>query len=621
MASPSGRDSQSNSDQINRRRYLSTLSAVAGSAALAGCGGGGGGGDGGGGDEPSEENTDGSDDQGGNESGGQEQLGQRVPTITLVAMKGVGRLGALEQSTKHLIEVLGELGVSAEVTTKEMTTMWSEAYSDERTFNFHIGFDPAWPQYLDPSSILTGNLICNAGANGRPNLINYANCDFSRLAQEQQAAAGSEERRNMIQEALAIESETLQTISLHPQLSKGAWRTDQLNMPDTGSFGVDQANVELFWTIEGQNDNNIVCYPSTSFDTSVTFMATAGQVEWSNLVYSPLLYFDKNLELSSAIATDWEISNNFKTFRFSLREDATFHNGDPVTAEDVKWTFEFLQGNAGSFPDVEEFPISSIATPDEHTVEISMENPAPPFLRVEVPKWGILPKDVWVDAGAEDNPTDVDLEEIVGSGPFEVVNWTPEQVMALEPFDDHFFDPNTSLTFQMFQDYQSAFRAFREGNVNLLFGPPGSVTTRIEDNMTDVATVDSTGSWTNYNISPQHSFGVSKFREFRMALSHAINRNLINNRLSNGDSEPHLYSTRIAPSHPFYPEDHEGLTKVAESPDGDIEAARSILEEAGWGWDEDGNLHYPQDAELEAWPQGSAPTEQSDQFPCVSDIC
>ena len=57
-------------------------------------------------------------------------------------------------------------------------------------------------------------------------------------------------------------------------------------------------------------------------------------------VFGGLVTLDRNLEVAPDLAKDWEISNGGKTYTFHLREDAKFHNGRPVTAEDVKWSIE-----------------------------------------------------------------------------------------------------------------------------------------------------------------------------------------------------------------------------------------------------------------------------------------
>jgi len=83
------------------------------------------------------------------------------------------------------------------------------------------------------------------------------------------------------------------------------------------------------------------------------------------------------------------------------------------------------------------------------------------------------------------------------------------------------------------------------------------------------------------------------------------------------DFDPIYESRVLLDTHPFSPPDDE-LTKFTDQPQGDSDGARRTLEEAGWGWDDDGNLRYPPDADLSPlWPQGEEPS--ADDFPCLDE--
>jgi peptide/nickel transport system substrate-binding protein len=108
-----------------------------------------------------------------------------------------------------------------------------------------------------------------------------------------------------------------------------------------------------------------------------------------------------------------------------------------------------------------------------------------------------------------------------------------------------------------------------------------------------------------------------KFREMRNAIGTAINRDRANQLGYRGQSEPALFSTPLMENHPFRPPE-DMLTQFTDDPTGDSEAARQALLEAGWGWDSDGNLRYPADADLsDRWPEDSVP--QPEDFPCIDE--
>jgi peptide/nickel transport system substrate-binding protein len=112
-----------------------------------------------------------------------------------------------------------------------------------------------------------------------------------------------------------------------------------------------------------------------------------------------------------------------------------------------------------------------------------------------------------------------------------------------------------------------------------------------------------------------------KHREFRQAFSAALNRQQLNQLMYRGNSTIQYAGTQYVQNsngrHPWRPPE-DRLAKFTENPQGDVEAARQMLSEAGWGWDDDGNLHYPPDADLEpVWPAGEAPSP--DKFPCIDE--
>ncbi|MFA1611652.1 ABC transporter substrate-binding protein [Halobellus rubicundus] len=601
---------------LDRRTYLAALATTA-ATGLAGCGGGGGGGGGGSGS--------GGSDGSGSDGGGSQELGERVPAFNGVALGGVAGASGIEQSMLHVQTQLSEiLGVRMNVDVKELTTFWNEAYNDARTFNLHVDLSPPFPRNLDPNGMIVPYHIRNAGANGGDNVANYADCEFSELVTQQQSAPNPEQRRELVTEAVASASEDITPITLTTVTNASAFRTDQLDGAEVGEAGPNTRNPEWLWNTSPRGGaDGIVSSMTPGNMPSVAYMAGRPSTPWNGTVYLPLVIRDKNYELRPGIATDWTVEDQYQTFTFQLNEEATFHNGEPVTAQDAKWTLEFLDENAAQFPPVASYPYESITAVDETTLEVTMENSQPGWLPGFVPVWsGVLPQDVWVDAGAEDNPTDPDLDEIVGSGPYQVTDFQPRQLLAMEPYEDHFIDVQGNLTYRGFQDNQSARRAFEEGSLNLILNISNETQNQVSEALGDNVRVVSSNSFVSYELRSQHSFAPTMFPEFRHAVSQSINRTLIDQFLNGGDGEPELHSSLLGKAHPWRPDSNDPLTRIADSPTANRERARQILSDAGWGWDNQGRLHYPPDKDLTPqWPEGSSPCENPDDFPCLPELC
>lgn len=592
--------------------------AVAGSGAIAGCGGSGGDGSGGG---------DSDTDSGGSSGGSSEDLGERVPGVNMVYMAGLGdSTQVMEDSLGIAAENISErIGVPAEPVPKEFSTVLNDVYNDARNANFQPNTLTLNARRLDPTEILNLNAIWRAGANGQVSHTQLANCEYSRLLREQAEAGSEEERREIVNEALSVLSDEVAELSMFNRAVYGAYRTDQLDVGDPGNAGMMDTNSDALINSGVKGDNEKVMNVATSAVRTKTYMASTDATAvslWNNLIHSPLIRHDRNWDLTATFATDWDVSDEFQTFEFDLREGATFHNGDEITAEDVKWTHEFLIDNYQSYDGVSQWPLESIEAVDDYTVRFNLSETSPAFLRQHLAVWGVLHSDTWIEGGAEENPENVDIDTVIGSGPYQVTNFQREQLLQVEPYEDHWNTPDGSMSMQVFQDQQSAYRAFQDGTVNIFVGISPGIADQIENQMTDVAEISTVQGFTSWSMNPQTNYGPTKFREFRMAVSQCLDRQQMNQVANYGNALAMEYSCGFSPTHPFYPENEdEVLTRIADSLEGSEERARQILSDAGWGWDDSGRLHYPPDADLEPlWPEGETPMEYPDKFPCVEEL-
>lgn len=582
--------------RIDRRAYMGALSMAAG-VALAGCLGGGGSGSG------AEEHNP----------------GEPVPTVQLEAMTGVTSESAIEEAHLYIRNILDEeLGVPAEVSTKDINTMWSELYNDDRSCHLHLDVTPDMPQLLEPYNILQSYQVHRAGANGLANVNQYANCEFTNLVNESIRVSDPEQRREIIHEAASIWSEDVASINLFSLYVQSVYRPARVELAeDTGAQGVADRNTDLFIKDmrPAEGDTLYTNLTGTAMQSS-TYMVNTPSTVWGTVVYSPLVYFDKNRELQPYLATDWNVNDDATQFTFNLREDATFHNGNPITAEDVKWTLQFVNNNTDQFQEASEVPYESIEVVDDHTVVFNFNEPFAPFLRGTVTTWGIVPKDVWLDGGAEENPGNVELDPIVGSGAYQVTDWRRNELLQLEPYDDHWLNTEGKIVMRSFEDQTSAMRSFEEGDLDVIFSIGSDLAAQLEgEDYAEIVGVPGFGDWW---LQPQHSFPPTQYREFRLALSEALDREYLVELLSRNNGDLHTSSAPFGERHPFYPEDEEKLTQIAQSPSGDIERARKILEDAGWTWNDDNRLVYPEDIDTNPrWPKGDTPADHPEQFPCV----
>lgn len=180
------------------------------------------------------------------------------------------------------------------------------------------------------------------------------------------------------------------------------------------------------------------------------------------------------------VAESWEISDDGLTYTFTLREGVVFQDGSELTSEDVKWSLE--RSLNVNHPDGAAFligAIESIETPDDLTVEITINQPNVTFLsRLAYTVGTILPSDS--DAySAPDSPLEepsaeeagefIQGETIVGSGPYQMTSYSPDQGATLEVWDGYWGEAPLipTVRIQFFESAAQMTNALRNGEIDL----------------------------------------------------------------------------------------------------------------------------------------------------------
>ncbi|AMN44043.1 ABC transporter substrate-binding protein [Rhodoplanes sp. Z2-YC6860] len=131
------------------------------------------------------------------------------------------------------------------------------------------------------------------------------------------------------------------------------------------------------------------------------------------------------------LAESWTTSEDTKTWDFKIRSGALFHNGQPVTAEDVVWSYQRLANETKSPVRTYINKVKSVEAVGSDTVRFTLSEPFAPFDR-QVSLISILPKQAFEQIGAAKFAL-----EPVGSGPFKVVRWVKDDHVELAAFDKY----------------------------------------------------------------------------------------------------------------------------------------------------------------------------------------
>ena len=189
-------------------------------------------------------------------------------------------------------------------------------------------------------------------------------------------------------------------------------------------------------------------------------------------LYKMTLIFDSLLERGEEgyipwLAEDWDISEDGLTYTFTLRENVKWQDGQPMTAEDVKFSFEYFAEYPPVFSDLTvdgKHFIQSVETVDEKTVKLKVEKPLA-ILLGKIGSTRIIPKHIWEKV--EDPQKFNTPEAVIGTGPYVLKDYIKEQgAYQFEAFKD-FWGPKQRVEILQFVPVSDSILAFDNGEIDL----------------------------------------------------------------------------------------------------------------------------------------------------------
>jgi peptide/nickel transport system substrate-binding protein len=175
-------------------------------------------------------------------------------------------------------------------------------------------------------------------------------------------------------------------------------------------------------------------------------------------IFNSLIEFDRNFRITPALAVSWNNPDNL-TWRFNLRENVKFHNGDNFTAEDVKYTIDIIKSDNDSVIRELVLGITVVKIIDDYTVDIITEKPSPVLLNKLV--------DVFIVSKNYQEKTDTEWP--IGTGGYKLVDYECDKYAILERFDDYWKGPPVikKTTFKIFIDVEEKKEALMNRTVDI----------------------------------------------------------------------------------------------------------------------------------------------------------
>ena len=311
-----------------------------------------------------------------------------------------------------------------------------------------------------------------------------------------------------------------------------------------------------------------------------------GVVYISHNILSKLCYWDEDTKtMVPDLAESWEASDDLMTWTFHLREGVTWHDGEPFTSADVKWTFDsILEYGDQAYTYTYVKMVESVETPDDYTVVFHMAYPCGTFVESVGDYQGpdILPAHIYEGTDPYTNPAN---QNPIGTGPFKFVEYEPGNYCRLEANTDYYGDGPylDEVIYSFTPDLTTATTALEAGEVGWMTATPSfAEADRLAT--VDGITVDTQGTnivqWTQFNLSEEAARPYISDVRVREAICWAID---------NQNIADVLYMGYVEPSDNWYTSTVEwAVNRDVEYPGYDVDKANQILDDAGYERGADG---------------------------------
>lgn len=309
------------------------------------------------------------------------------------------------------------------------------------------------------------------------------------------------------------------------------------------------------------------------------------------LIYSGLIKKTPNGELVPELAEDYEISEDGTLYTFSLKKGLYFHDGTPLTADDIIFTVERVQDDRLQSPKRANWTGIRVEKIDDMTVAFHLEEAFAPFL--ETLTLGILPRHIWENVDVEQIPFSQRNIEPIGSGPYRVENIVRREggnpsSYVLSSFEGYALgEPYISrLTFRIYENEQALLEAYRNNEIEALSGISPQAAQAISEEGARIETPALSrvfGIFFNQNDTPLFTDTA-----LRKALEASVDKEEIINEVFHG------FATVADDPFPQYflpaPAQKEEAKEIAEEQEEVSLDAEEILSEGGWDLDVDKGL-------------------------------
>ncbi len=481
-----------------------------------------------------------------------------------------------------------KLGFEVTITALEWPTMSSKGMKGHE----HDAFIIQWGgklERIDPMHWLYTLHHSSEAISGGYNIAGYTNTSYDNIVEQFITETDPVKRRLYAREAQSILARDVPQPPLVHRVITHAYNSNAFENP---TFAMGEG-LNSFWnwlSLKPKGKRKVARFGSINDIKLLNPLSTktGTDIYILGMIYDSLFRIGPNGKLLPWAATSYRYIDPTH-IAVTLKSGLSFHDGKPVTVEDVKYSFDLAKKvkSPTYFSKIKNLKFVEIK--DSKTVLFALSSRYSPFITNVLGAICILPKHIWEPRYQQKGADGVlkwDNIPPIGSGPFKFVYWRPNEELKLARFSNHFRPPHIEEFIRI--PYAKAYgvvQGLMTGEIDsagwsLL---PLEIESLASASHLTMGQIDDQGYYMlHYNLRKKPFNDVT----IRRALSYAIPKKKIVEYIFEGQAVP-AYST-VAGVNKYW--HNPNIEKVGD----DMEKARAILKNAGFRWDSKGKIHYPE---------------------------
>ena len=517
--------------------------------------------------------------------------GGRVPSMGFVYPSGP----EWDEPLRKFVKDWRTIGIDMKIVPISQTE-WLDAIFARRYGDIEAHPSPLRPERIDPTEWLVSRAYGPEGEVGKRNYGNYKSREYDKWVELQLKEGDEKKRKEYVFKAQEVLAQDFYINTLAFEKIAEAYNADDFEPRSKAIVGTGLLGDLFPWGLievrpKGSR-RRLVMGQQQLMDTSNVIATTGNGRNILRLVYDTIVKLDKDLNVTAWGAESWRQLDDV-TWEIKLRPNMRFHDGRPVTPEDVKWTFDRMIEQKPGILSLVWRPISrvEITDPGQGVIRFQLNEPHAQFLTIIMMIAGILPKHVWEEKMRATGASKlVDLAVLdaatgVGSGPFRWVEYRKDEQFLLAANKQHFAPPQID-------ELLYSISPTVEGNL-------GRLQTKAIDRMElpSKSALDEASKFKHVKTTVTDSLGwqlllpfIEKMPwrdiELRKAWFYATDKQYLVDVVREGLATPSKSGSFLAPFGPW------GNPNLPEVPF-DLRLARQTLAKAGYSWDGEGRLLYP----------------------------